>query len=30
VKVIDTLYADPFTEEQYVICRTTKIAPPKS
>jgi PAS domain S-box-containing protein len=25
VKVIDTLYADPYTEEQYVICRTTQM-----
>jgi PAS domain S-box-containing protein len=27
VKVIDTLYDDPDTGEQYVICRTTHIAP---
>jgi PAS domain S-box-containing protein len=25
VRVIDTLYSEPDTEEQYVICRTTQI-----
>ena len=27
VKVVDRLYADPASEEQYVICRTTHIEP---
>jgi PAS domain S-box-containing protein len=28
VKVVDTLYTNPNTEDRYVICRTTHIAPP--